>query len=116
MYYYYTVTLLLCFYVLLLRSCSSTLFLCITITDCEELVTRLDPNCELVDLETQVNSAKKAESALTAIQWEEIFKQRKDITSLINHPLLQVCFLSTSPSPYCCCKDIPSGDLILIIL
>lgn len=58
--------------------------------DCEELISSLDPNCDLVELESQVKSAKQAEAALQRIAWEKIFSHKTAILKLVSSPLLQV--------------------------
>ena len=62
-------------------------------TDCEELVASLDPNCELVDLESQVSAARETEASLSAIDWDDIIKQKNAVLGLVAHPLLQVAFI-----------------------
>ena len=65
----------------------------ITATDCEELVASLDPNCELVDLESQVSAARETEASLSAIDWDVIIKNKTAVHGLIAHPLLQVAII-----------------------
>lgn len=50
----------------------------------------LDPQCELIDLESQVSAAREAESSLAAVQWADILKHKSAVLHLISHPLLQV--------------------------
>ena len=59
------------------------------------MVASLDPNCELVDLESQVSAARETEASLSAINWDDIIKQKNAVLGLVAHPLLQVVTLIT---------------------
>lgn len=59
-------------------------------SECEELIASLDPNCDLRNLESQVNSAKEADAALQRISWDELFDSKRAVQQLVQHPLLLV--------------------------
>ncbi|XP_067943129.1 nesprin-1-like [Watersipora subatra] len=57
---------------------------------CEELVASLDPNCELDDLESEVSSAREAQTTLSEIDWAKIRKEKSNTERLINYALQRV--------------------------